>query len=571
MKNFSLPYRLGIIALLLLAGCRPAVQKPVKSAEWDQFVSEYLEAYFAARPDEAVAQGRHDFDGKLPDFSSAGIDKEIGRLHAARTSAQGFSAASLDVGQQFEQQYVLASIDSDLFWLETARAPFRDPYFYDDPLEPEVYLTRPYAPLDQRMRAFVAYEHALPAALQQIRSNLKTPMARTFVDMGHGMFGGLADYFTHDVPGIFASVKDAQLQSDFAASNAAAIQALKSMDAWFLSLKPTANEDFALGPEIFQKMLYETERVNVPLDQLEAIGRQDLDRNMAAMKEACAQYAPGKSLAECAAKEEADKPSGNLVDAARDQLKQLRAFVVSSNLVSVPGTEEAQVDEAPPYQRWNFAYINIPGPYEKGLPSVYYISPADPKWTAAERRAYLPGKAGLLFTSAHEVWPGHFLQFLHANRVPSKFGQVFVGYAYAEGWAHYAEELMWDAGLNAGDQETHVGQIKEALLRDVRFLSAIGLHTKNMSVADSEKMFRESAFSDPGGAKQQAARGTFDPAYLNYTMGKLMIRKLRDDWTATRGGRNAWHDFHDQFLSYGGPPIPLVRTAMLGASAGPPL
>lgn len=571
MKTFSLPRRFGIFALLLLAGCRPTVQKPATSPEWDQFVNGYLEAYFAARPDVAVAQGRHDFDGKLPDFTTAGFDKEIARLHAARTRAQGFSTASLDSSQQFEQQYVLASIDSNLFWLESARAPYRDPYFYSDPLEPEVYLTRPYAPLDQRMRAFVAYEHALPAALQQTRSNLKTPMPRTYVDMGHGTFGGLANYFTHDVPGIFASVKDAQLQSDFAASNAAAIQALKSIDAWFVSLKPTANEDFALGPDLFQKMLFDTERVSIPLDQLEAIGRQDLDRNLAAMKEACAQYAPGKTLAECAAKEEADKPIGNLVDAAREQLKELRAFVVSSNLVSVPGTEEAQVDEAPPYQRWNFAYINIPGPYEKGLPSVYYISPPDPKWPPAEQHAYLPGKAGLLFTSAHEVWPGHFLQFLHANRVPSKFGQVFVGYAYAEGWAHYAEELMWEAGLNAGDQETHVGQIKEALLRDVRFLSAIGLHTKNMTVADSEKMFRESAFSDAGGARQQAARGTFDPAYLNYTMGKLMIRKLRDDWTATRGGRNAWRDFHDQFLSYGGPPIPLVRAAMLGASAGPPL
>jgi uncharacterized protein (DUF885 family) len=239
--------------------------------------------------------------------------------------------------------------------------------------------------------------------------------------------------------------------------------------------------------------------------------------------------------------------------------------------MSIPGTEEAQVAEAPVYQRWDFAYINIPGPYEKGLPSVYYIAPPDPKWPPAEQKSYLPGKAALLFTSAHEVWPGHFLQFLHANRVPSRFAQVFVGYAYSEGWAHYTEEMMWDAGLSAHDPETHVGQLAEALLRDVRFLSAIGMHTGHMTAAQSEKMFRESAFADPGNAKQQAARGTFDPAYLNYTMGKLMIRKLREDWTATHGGRSAWHDFHDQFLSFGGPPIPLVRTAMLGASAGSPL
>jgi hypothetical protein len=569
MRMFPLRLRLGVLALLFLLGCR-AGQKATSSPEWDQYVAGYLDAYFAAHPDIAVSDGRHEFDGKLPDLSRAGQDREVARLHAARTRVAAFTG-NFDPRQQFEREYVLAAIDSDLFWLESARWPYRNPYYYSDPIDPQVYLTRPYAPLDQRMRAFVANEHALPTALEQIRGVLRTPMPRTYVDMGRLTFGGLAQYFSHDVPGIFASVKDPQLQSDFTAANAEAIRALKALDAWFASQKATANDDFALGADLFQKMLYDTERVKTPLDQLEAIGRQDLDRNLAALKEACAQFAMGKTLAECVAKEVADKPPGNPVDAARDQLKQLKAFVADNNLMSIPGTEEAQVDEAPPYQRWNIAYINIPGPYEKGLPSVYYISPPDPKWTPAEQKDYLPGKASLLFTSAHEVWPGHFLQFLHVNRVPSKFGQVFVGYAYAEGWARYAEELMWDAGFNGKDPETHVGQLTEALLRDVRFLSAIGMHTGHMSVAESDKMFRESAFADAGNAKQQAARGTFDPAYLNYTLGKLMIRKLRDDWTATRGGRSGWREFHDQFLSFGGPPIPLVREAMLGTSAGPPL
>ena len=569
MKILSVRMGLGVIVLLLLAGCR-TTPKPVSSPEWDQYVTGFLNDYFATHPDFAVSQGRHEFDGKLRDFSKAGLDKEAARLHAERTRAAGFTE-NLDSKQQFEREYVLATIDSDLFWLESARRPYRNPYFYSDPLDPQVYLTRPYAPLDQRMRAFTAYERALPTALQQVRANLETPMPRTFVDMGRLTFGGLAKYFEHDVAGIFSSVKDPQLQSDFAAANKDAVQALKSLDAWLASQKPSTKEGYALGADLFQKMLYDTERVSTPLDQLEKIGREDLERNLDALKEVCAQFAAGKTLAECVAKEIADKPPGNPVEAARVQLKDLRAFIADNNLVTIPGPEEAEVNEAPPYQRWNFAYINIPGPYEKGLPSVYYISPPDPKWPPAEQKAYLPGKASLLFTSAHEVWPGHFLQFLHANRAPSKFGQVFVGYAFAEGWAHYAEELMWDAGYGAKDPETHVGQLTEALLRNVRFLSAIGLHTGHMTVAESDKMFRESAFADAGDARQQAARGTFDPAYLNYTMGKLMIRKLRDDWTATRGGRNGWREFHDQFLSFGGPPIPLVRTAMLGAAAGPPL
>ncbi len=238
------------------------------------------------------------------------------------------------------------------------------------------------------------------------------------------------------------------------------------------------------------------------------------------------------------------------------------------NLVSIPGTEEALVEEAPPYNRSNFAYIDIPGPYEKDLPSVYYIAPPDPSWPEEEQLAYIPGKADLLFISVHEVWPGHFLHFLHSNRSQSEFAQVFVGYAFAEGWAHYTEEMMWEAGYGDGDPGIHIGQLLNALLRNVRFISAIGLHTGGMSVAESERLFREKAFQDPGNARQQAARGTYDPAYLNYTMGKLMIRKLRTDWTATRGGRKAWHEFHNTFLSFGGPPIPLVRTAMLVDDSG---
>ena len=271
-------------------------------------------------------------------------------------------------------------------------------------------------------------------------------------------------------------------------------------------------------------------------------------------------------MQQCVTKASAHKPEGNVVDAARHQLDDLRNFLTEKNVVTIPGTEVAKVAEAPPYKRWNFAYINIPGPYETGLPSTYYISPPDPAWTPEQRAAYVPGMGSLLFTSVHEVWPGHFLQFLHANRSSSKFGQVFVGYAFAEGWAHYTEEMMYDAGLGAGDPEMHIGQLLEALLRNVRFLSAIGMHTKGMTVAESERMFVEQGFQDAGNAQQQAARGTFDPAYLNYTMGKLMIKKLREDWTASRGGRGAWKDFHDQFLKYGGPPIPLVRKAMLGSS-----
>ncbi len=271
---------------------------------------------------------------------------------------------------------------------------------------------------------------------------------------------------------------------------------------------------------------------------------------------------------------------------------------------SIPNDDQALVAEAPPYNRNNAAFIQVPGPYDKGVAATYNIAPPDPKWSKAEQLEYIPSEATLLFTSVHEVWPGHFLQFLHSNSNPDKLEALWVGYAFAEGWAHYCEEMMYEEGLGKGDPEMHIGQIEDALLRDVRLLSSIGLQTEGWTVAQSEKMFREQAFQDPGNARQQAARGTYDPAYLNYTLGKLMIRKLRTDWVAkmqnggsapqatgaaapatpapsaamtgpamtgpsmsgaTAGGDLAlWHDFHDKFLSYGGPPIPLVRKEMVG-------
>src|SRR4029077_20371549 len=188
----------------------------------------------------------------------------------------------------------------------------------------------------------------------------------------------------------------------------------------------------------------------------------------------------------CVAKVQADKAPGSPIEGARKQLEMLRAFIVEKDLVTIPGPEQAEVAESPPYQRWNFAYIDIPGPYEHGLPSVYYVAPPDPSWSEKDRLAYIPGVNDLLFTSVHEVWPGHFLQSLHANRSKDVFGRVFVGYAFGEGWAHYAEEMMWEEGLGAGDPEIHIGQLSNALLRNARFLSSIGLHTRGMTQAQSE-------------------------------------------------------------------------------------
>lgn len=551
---------------------KPAIKEPGSPTDsWGRFVNQYIEDFLAAHPAFAVAQGRHEYDGQLPDWSAQGLAGEIVRLHQAREDALDFSDEELGEEGQYQREYLLAAIDRALFWLEKAEWPRVNPaYYFDwmsDSLDPSTYITRDYAPLEVRIKAYTRYAQNIPRAVEQIRANLRMPMARTRLKYGIDSFGGFADYFSNDVPLVFAAVEDGDLQAEFAQANTAAAAAMTGLTDWLKSNLATATEDFALGPELFRQMIYDTERVDVTLEELEAIGWADMKRNQLALGEACAEFAPGESIRSCFSRMANRKPPGGPVETARLQLEETRAFLVEQNLVTIPGKEEALVAESPPYARSNSAYINIPGPFEKDQPSTYYISPPNPAWSAEVQRAYIPGESDLLFTSVHEVWPGHFLNFTHANRADWDFGRVFVTYAFGEGWAHYTEEMMLEAGLRGASPETRIGQLANALLRNARFLSAIGLHARGMTVEESEKFFMEEAYQDQGTAQQQAARGTYDPAYLNYTLGKLMIRALRDDWTAGRGRRDAWREFHDTFLSFGGPPIPLVRARMMRSQA----
>ncbi|HEV2817609.1 MAG TPA: DUF885 domain-containing protein [Allosphingosinicella sp.] len=562
---------LVMAAALAAAGCaatNSATLPVTDHAEtWPAFLQRYIEQDFRANPAFAVNQGRHQYDGRLPDWSETGLQNEKARLRSALAVAESFDPRRLTREQRFERDYLIARTRGALFWLDAADQPHTNPaYYMNNGLDPSVYVTRPYAPAETRLRAFIAYLKEIPRAARQIRANLRTPLPVSFIDYGKSAFGGFADYYPGDGTAAFAEVRDPALQAELRAAAGEAARAMRGLADWLEGQRPTATTNFALGAERFAQMVRDTEMVDLPLAELEAIGRADLQRNQQALTAACAQYAPGATIPACMERMNAKKPEGGPVAGARRQLAGLKAFLQSRDLVTIPGTEEAHVEESPPYNRQNSAYIDIPGPFETGLPSVYYIAPPDPSWTPEVRAAFIPGEADLLFTSVHEVWPGHFLNFLHANRSPFLFGRIYVGYAYAEGWAHYGEEMMWDAGLGAGDPEIHIGQLSNALLRDCRFLSAIGMHTGRMTQEQSRAMFRDQCYQDEGNARQQAARGTYDPAYLNYTMGKLLIRRLRDDWTRTRGGRRAWKAFHDRFLSYGGPPIPLVRAQMMGGA-----
>lgn len=552
-----------LLTSIALVGCGGG-EKPAASAEtqlsWETFAARVIAEYYERNPETAVDAGLHEYDGQMTDYSLEAFEEYAVWLDSVVAEASSYE--DIEGVEAFERDYLLNQMRGELFWLRESDYPTKNPLFYN--ISVSVYVDREYAPLEQRIVAYTQYISQVPAMLATMKANLEPPLPVPFLETGHAVLAGFAGYLEDTVPDLFAAVDDEQLQRRFAAANAAAADAVRQTAQWLDELKATGTNDFALGERRFLKMLRDTQGVDISLADLKAAGEADLQRNLDGLFDACAEFAPGASTEDCVLRVQNRKPPEGAVAGATRQLPALKDFLLQNELVSIPSDEEALVAESPPHRRFNMAYINIPGPFESGLPSVYYIAPPDPEWSEEDRLAYVPGETDLLAISVHEVWPGHFLQYLHSNRAENNIGRHFGTYTFSEGWAHYTEQMMVDAGLGDGDPEVRIGQLLNALLRNVRYMSAIGLHAEGMTVEESQALFEEKAFKDFGNASQQAYRGTYDPGYLNYTLGKLMINKLRDDWTAGKGGREAWGRFHDQFLSYGVPPIPLIRQQMLG-------
>ena len=555
------------VASLALAACgggedRVAEVVAEQQLPWAEFVATTIDEFYRRNPEQAVDAGLHQYDGKARDWSLAAAREYADWLRATTEDAGAYS--DLEGVEAFERDYLVLALGNQAFWINDTDFLTKNPVAYTGRIGIGVYIDREYAPLDVRLRAYTDYVANLPRLLQQMSDNLEPPLPAPYAEMGEKILLGLAEYLANTVPGLFADVEDEALQRQFIFVNDAAVEAVQQTASWLGTLKATATQDYALGEEVFLRMIRETQGLEITLADLKAAGQADLDRNLETLYTACAEFAPGESTEDCVLKVQSRKPPEGAVGGAARQLPGIRQFIADNDIVSIPGTEEALVGEAPPHRRFNFAYIEIPGPFEKGLPSVYYIAPPDSSWSEEDQLAYVAGETDLLATSMHEVWPGHFLQYLHSNRTENNVGRHFSTYSFGEGWAHYTEQMMLDAGYGDGDPEVRIGQLLNALLRNVRYMSAIGLHTEGMTVEESQAMFQEKAFKDFGNASQRAYRGTYDPGYLNYTLGKLMINKLRDDWTERRGGHEAWGRFHDQFLSYGSPPIPLIRKEMLG-------
>lgn len=559
------------LGLILLCACSSAPKTSTATsgggaAGFDALVARTTGHLFTLEPANAVGLGYHDFDGVLPDRSPAALARLTAALEEDRAALEAQTALSPQ--QAFERDVLAQEVRRTLFDLVDLDVFRTNPMAYNEAIGIDDYIIRDYAPLADRAAAVIKLCNGLAPYLAQARANLKDPIPRTWIDTALLQVRGYIEFADKDVRAELAGKVDAAIGPALDACKAA----LAEHAAWLEQQQPRGTTKFALGEAKYLKMLRDTQGVEATLAQLVAIADEDLRRNLAALEEAARAIDPKRPVAAIVDQLGNDKPTADKVLAtADDQAAAMRAFIIDQKIVSIPSDDPALIRESPAFMRWNAAFLNSPGPFErKKLPSYYYISPPDPKWPVAEQEAYIMPRGDLLFVTIHELWPGHFLHGLHIRKHPSKVLQSFCTYSMNEGWAHYAEEMMFDAGVGQRTPQARIGMLKEALLRNVRFVAALALHTRGMTVEQATKLFEEKGFVDPGNARQQAVRGTFDPMYLAYTLGKIMIRKLATDWLAQHPGKTRG-EFHDALLSHGCAPLPLIRQAMLGAGAGAPL
>ncbi|MGH1348966.1 MAG: DUF885 domain-containing protein [Nannocystales bacterium] len=569
---------LGTFATALACNASPTTPPPVapesepaqvqaKVPSFEQTAQMLLSQYLGSRPTVGVEVGLHQYDGALPDFTAEGLAATVESTATAIETLESFDPGALDAHQRAERAALLTTFEEVRFRIEVLREPQKNPMFYVGLLDLTPYVSRDYAPIEQRAEAIISFAEAVPAHLSAAKTNLDSNLPRTFIQTALIQARGTASFARTDVPAAMESLPDGPLSSRLGKALEGMATALDGYAGYLEEASSTATDEFALGPEVFQRMLSSTQGIDVELAALEAVIRADLERNLAAMKEAAAKISTKKSTAAVIAKVQRDKPKLNRVlEEATEQSVQMRAFLQEKDIVTIPSEDKAQVVETPPFMRWNAAFLSSAGVFEtKPLPSFYYISPPDPSWSKAKQRDYVPGRADLLFITIHEVWPGHFLHSLHLKQSDSAVLKALWNYATGEGWAHYTEEMMWNAGFT-DDPAVHVGQLQNALLRDVRSLCAIGLHTQGMTVESCRQMFVEKAFQSEGNAEQESRRGTFDPMYLAYTTGKLVIKKMRADLEAKAEAEGTPFDakaFHDELLSYGAAPLSAIRAGMV--------
>ncbi len=534
------------------------------SAELDALEREVVDHLFVLQPSYAVGLGLHDYDGKLPDLSEPATDAWATRADRLLARLQAADGARLSEARSVDRFLLRLLLESPLFDLRESNDLGRNPMSYLGQVSLTSYLSREYAPLPERVEAMVRILEGFPALLADGRRRLNGPLPKPFLDLSLAIGGGL--------PAHFAEAEEFAARAGLGGRIASARALAEPETARFLDWLreeelPRATPEFALGPDRYQRLLFVREGIETPFEQIRRAGAADLARNQARLGEIA--RAQGASVDELFARLNPDHPAaGEVLENARRYVAETRAFVERHRLATVPEEADCRVEETPVWGRaLSTASMNPPGPFDReSAEGVYYVTLVDPKWTPTQAEEWLRSfnHAVLRNVTVHEVYPGHYLQFLHFRRTPGSLARkVYLSPSFVEGWAHYAEQLAIEHGLGRESPAAEVAQIHDALLRDCRLLASIGLHTQGMTLETATELFQREAHCERLPAEREAVRGTFNPEYFCYTLGKLAILNARGRVLDSRFGGDLGA-FHDAVLATGCPPVGLLDT-LLGA------
>jgi hypothetical protein len=551
-----------------------AVTSSAAGDSFSRFVDDYFESRFAYLPTQGTDAGLHQYDQKLEDRSRARIEARNAELKSLLARLQAFDRSKLTPEEAIDAEALDGEIRGRLLDSETLRTWEHNPMGYAGlpGNSADVLIKRDFAPAAERLRSLVAREKLMPAVYAAGKANLVNP-PKEFTDLAIRIAKGSAGYFAGTVASWAkqAAGEDASLWKEFEQANGLLISATRDFAAWLESdLLPRSKGSYAIGAENFLAKMKYDEMVEMPLADLLAKGEAQLAKDHAAFVDTARKIDPSKTPAQVMKALSDEHPSeSDLIPAVARSVENARRYLVEKNLVTIPSEVRPRVEETPPFARsGSFASMDTPGAFEtKATEAFYYVTPVEKEWDAKHKeehlRLYNPYVVSMI--DVHEVWPGHYLQFLYAPRFPTKTRKLVFCGTNAEGWAHYAEQMMVDEGFGGGDPKYRLAQLQEALLRDCRYVVGIKLHTQGMTVEEGARVFVEKGFQEPANAYEEARRGAYNPTYLYYTLGKLLIQGLRDEYRAKTGA--SLKQFHDAFVAQGGLPIPLVRRILLGGPA----
>jgi uncharacterized protein (DUF885 family) len=530
-----------------------------QAAELDALEQETVNHLFTLSPGLAVALGLHVYDGRLPDLSRAATDRWAVAADRLLERLRGISPDALSEDRRYDRTLLELSLESSLFDLRESRDYDQNPMVYVGGLSLTPYLVRPYAPLATRLQAVQQHLAAVPAFLRSGRERLDPAVAAPFLQLAIGMGEGLLTEYSEAEP-IARSAGEQWVEALRTVREPADAAIREFVDALRREWQPRATQAFALGPERYQRLLWVREGIRAPYADLLSAGKADLKRNQARLDAIARSAEPPTDARGLLARAAQTHPTAaGLVGRARDFVDETKLFVREKELVTIPEPAICRVEETPNYHRaLSTASMNAPGAFDTaGEEGLYFVTPADPAWPPATQEDWLRSfnDAVLRNVTVHEVYPGHYLHFLHLRRSAGSLARkTYLSGAFTEGWAHYAEQLAVEQGLGSRSPETEAAQLYDALLRNCRLIVSVGLHAQGMTVDEATAVFEREGYCAPIVAQREAIRGTFDPAYFGYTLGKLAILEARKTHLGPRFG-GSLRAFHDRLLGFGAPPV----------------